>query len=372
MKVAIISDSITMTTGYATDSLIMLKGLQKRGHEVADIGLQYIGHPFQYDGINVMSGNSTADMERSIKAFRPDYVIHLRDAWIYTEFSMERYSIRDMVHQYGATLVNMTPADMQPMPVHFIDAVRKEGDFTLFETKWATDYFKKIGVDNVDYIPCGIQEGIYPIDIDRDHRPLGFPSGTMLLNVGYAVELRKLTSLVMVLLKKYLEHDPGAYAYLHTQIRSYFLNDVIQDMLRLPKEKIMFSQFNDGRSTLHGYDTDTLNQLYNMSSVYCNFASREGFGKTELEAASLGIPVLVSDFPVHREVLGNYPSVHFVKAPRILPSPWGFEYLADMNDALSIMLDLKERGFPRSKPHVEREHTHEYIAEKLEKVLERI
>ena len=372
MKVAIIGDSITMTTGYATDSLIMLKGLQKRGHEVVDIGLQYIGNPFEYDGIEVRAGNSTADIERSIKATKPDYVIHFRDAWIYTGFGYEQYTLIDRVHKYGAKLINMTPADMQPMPKVFIDAIKEEGDFTLFATKWATDYFKSIGVDNVDYIPNGVQEGIRPIEVNKAHRPLEFPSGTMMMNVGYAVELRKLTPLVMLLLKKYVPYDRTAFAYLHTQVRSYFLNDMIQEMLGLGKGRVLYSQFNDGKSTLHGYSPDTLNTLYNMSDVYCNFASREGFGKTELEAASLGIPVLVSDFPVHREVLSNYPSVHFVKAPRILPSPWTFEYFADMDNALEIMLDLKDKGFPRSKPHVEKEHTHEYIAEKLEKVLEGI
>ena len=45
--------------------------------------------------------------------------------------------------------------------------------------------------------------------------------------------------------------------------------------------------------------------------AFVSFSSYEGFGMPPLEAAALGTPVIVSDIPAHREVLGGLRGVHF-------------------------------------------------------------
>ncbi len=45
--------------------------------------------------------------------------------------------------------------------------------------------------------------------------------------------------------------------------------------------------------------------------AFVSFSSYEGFGLPPLEAAALEVPVIVSDIPAHREVLGGLAGIHF-------------------------------------------------------------
>ncbi len=59
--------------------------------------------------------------------------------------------------------------------------------------------------------------------------------------------------------------------------------------------------------TFSGIDDETLNLLYNASDVLLYPSFYEGFGFVPLEASRTGLPVVVSDIDVFKEVLGNYP-----------------------------------------------------------------
>jgi glycosyltransferase involved in cell wall biosynthesis len=59
-------------------------------------------------------------------------------------------------------------------------------------------------------------------------------------------------------------------------------------------------------------DEDTLGSLYSRASVFAFLSEYEGFGLTPLEAISAGVPALVLDTPVAREVYG--PAASYVRA----------------------------------------------------------
>lgn len=56
----------------------------------------------------------------------------------------------------------------------------------------------------------------------------------------------------------------------------------------------------------HLSDTE-MNLLYNAADLLLYPSFYEGFGYAPLEAAKVGLPVVVSDIPVFQEVLGDYP-----------------------------------------------------------------
>lgn len=61
-----------------------------------------------------------------------------------------------------------------------------------------------------------------------------------------------------------------------------------------------------GRTTLRSYVTDeVLDGLYAGAGVFAFLSDYEGFGLTPLEALSAGVPILVGDTPVAREVYGD-------------------------------------------------------------------
>ncbi len=59
--------------------------------------------------------------------------------------------------------------------------------------------------------------------------------------------------------------------------------------------------------TFTGIDDQTMNLLYNASDVLLYPSFYEGFGFVPLEASKTGLPVVVSEIEIFREVLGNYP-----------------------------------------------------------------
>ncbi|MBN1878730.1 glycosyltransferase family 4 protein [bacterium] len=116
-----------------------------------------------------------------------------------------------------------------------------------------------------------------------------------ILSVG-TVEPRK----NMALLIRAFKHSADLFPDLHLVIAGKPSSGMLQ------VEKAIEESGLNNRVYLCGYvDLDTLVNLY-RGSIAAVFPSwEEGFGFPPLEAAACGIPVLASDIPVHREVLGD-------------------------------------------------------------------
>lgn len=367
MRIGILSDIITFSTGYAQVTKNLLYNLKNHGHEVVNFALQYQGFPISINGVMVYSASVPEIMRKSFMAAKCDYIIHLRDNWVYTPFNaIGEYHLINMAHEAGSKLINYTPLQNCPVPEDLKKSFREDGDFTLTMTKWSLDYIRLLGVDNSDYLYHGVDPAFQPVHEEK--RPFNLPDGTMLMHTGYSLDYRKMTPLVLMTLKKYLRYDESAFAYMHTQIRGFYANDVIASSLGLPHDRVIFP------STIitNALSAEDYNRVLNATNVYMNLSASEGFGMTELEAASLGIPTLVTDFPIHREILSVFPNVRFVRSKQEMPTLWGFEWLADTDDAVEKIMKLKDRGFRRQKHPVPSEYQWENITFRLEKIMEGI
>lgn len=84
-----------------------------------------------------------------------------------------------------------------------------------------------------------------------------------------------------------------------------------------------------GRVRFLGFVTDTnLAWLYRNAAVFVTLSRDEGFGLTPLEAAAAGCPIVASDIPPHREVLGAMATFVPLDAPPgqvagVIDSVWG-------------------------------------------------
>ena len=372
MRIGIYSDTAGLTTGYGQQSMLFLMELKKRGHEVFSYGIQYVGFPITVNGITIYPASTDEEFRRSINMSKPDVVISSRDLWQYSSFNAYgEHHLIGIVHDAGAKLVNFSPIQVVPMPKAIDEVIEKDGDFTLFSSRYALKHFQGKGHDRIGYLPYCIDPRYQKVDISRYDRPYGLPKGsTMLMNVGYALDPRKQTPLVLKLLSDYRQYDPTAFAYMHTLPRSYYANDVFQENLGLPKGSVIFKHYTDAGNNVHDAEVTMMNQLYNSADVFINLASSEGFGLPAVEAASLGIPVMVTDTPVHREVLGMYKSVRFIKSYQWIPSVWWFEYMPDMDVAFETLMKIKDTEFRKEKPYVFHEHTPSAVIDMLEKVLE--
>lgn len=71
------------------------------------------------------------------------------------------------------------------------------------------------------------------------------------------------------------------------------------------KEQIYRIKNKDRVKALGRVSDEELNFLYNASNLFCLPSLHEGFGLTALEAAACGTPVVCSDIPTLREVMGQ-------------------------------------------------------------------
>lgn len=368
MRIGILSDLISFTTGYAQITRNLLSQLKARGHEVVNFALQYQGLPVEIGGVKIYSAIVPEVMARSFLSAKCEYIIHLRDNWVYTPFNqVGEYHIINQAHQAGSKLINYTPLHNYPVPAAMKKTFSEDGDFTITMSKWSLDYIHSLGISNADYLYHGIDPGFKLLNMEK--RPYNLPDGTMLMHTSYSIDYRKMTPLILLTLKKYLAYDESAFVYMHTQPRGFYANDIIAASLGLPQDRVIFSSL---PAFAYAYPMEIYNNILNAASVYLNLSAAEGFGMTELEAASLGIPTLVTDFPIHREILAGFPSVKYVKSKKELPTVWGFEWLADTDDAVNKLIKLRDAGFKRSKPTLPEKYRWENIAIRLEKILGRI
>ena len=94
--------------------------------------------------------------------------------------------------------------------------------------------------------------------------------------------------------------NPGPYSYL-TTIDFYFnATDRLQVACRLAAKAMA-----DGKRMLVYAPDAELDELYSRAKVFVFLSEYEGFGLTPLEALSAGVPIVVLDTPVAREVYGS-------------------------------------------------------------------
>jgi glycosyltransferase involved in cell wall biosynthesis len=129
------------------------------------------------------------------------------------------------------------------------------------------------------------------------------PREPLVLYVGSLFNRRRLPQLIEVFARG--AHDiPGARLV------------IVGDDRTWPREDLAATVAAKGLSTrvelLNYVDDATLGSLYSRATVFAFLSEYEGFGLTPLEAISAGVPALVLDTPVAREVYG--PAASYVRA----------------------------------------------------------
>lgn len=97
-----------------------------------------------------------------------------------------------------------------------------------------------------------------------------------------------------------------------------------------------------------GYIPETkMPWLYNACDIYLHPSRYEGFGLPALEAMACGLPVLSSDIPASREVLGES-AVYVPHWDALGPDGWA-ETVSAMVESRTICQDLAAEGIKRAK-----------------------
>lgn len=147
---------------------------------------------------------------------------------------------------------------------------------------------------------------VVPLGLSRREVPLTQAREPMVLFVGSIFRRRHVDTLIDVFVNDVAPAVPGSRLEIVGENRLYPAADPAAVLRGAPPDLA-------ARVTLRSYvDEGTLLELYSRATVFAFLSEYEGFGFTPLEALAAGVPPVVLDTPVAREVYG--------RAARYVPS----------------------------------------------------
>lgn len=369
MKVMFYADAPTLTTGYGIVSYRLGKELIKRGIEVGWASIQYItGRPIDYEGGKIYAGDMVS-MAQNLRDFKPDILLHIRDNWVFLPNRFQQpYSFKRFWDRYGFKQVNYTPVQSEPLPPDFIETIEGEAHFTFTMTKWGRDVLIRQGVnaDKVEYLYHGVDRSEFKnLNIKDSHE------GKRFIFVGGNYDYRKnLPNLIQAFAKyREISGDKESKLYLHCAPTGAYYLPVILKKFKLSSGEVMFKD-DEGIANLgYGVETGKLNALYNWADVYITMTVAEGFDMPVLEAESVGLPVILTELPVHRELFSRFNRTYFVRSRKLYPMVWGYEWLSYVDSAVELMLKV-EGGIRDRNPELFKEFDWSNIADRFLKVID--
>lgn len=307
-----------------------------------------------------LSNNSNAFghwiFDYALLDFKPDIVIDIRDFWnmFYQEISPLRHYFKWII----CPTYDSTPQKISTMNMF------KNADNLMFHTNWAKQDVENsiIKLKNIgDIASDSVDSSIF--------KPLNNPRNSLFGNkfvIGSVMrnQKRKLIYDLLFTISKLKQNNKPIVLYLHTSfpdqsswnIPSILLELNIQDIVyftyKCSKCQYYFPSLFHGMSTIchhcgsecsmtnpnNGINQIELNEIYNMFDLYIQYATCEGFGIPQVEAASAGVPVVSIDHGAMSEVCnllgGHTVNVstsfrdHEIEADRVYP---------DNNDTINII-----------------------------------
>ena len=342
MKIAIFGDAPTIGSGYGVVALYLGRELIKRGVEVAWMPLQYSGGTeLQFEGGYIYAGDMFS-VEDGVRRFKPDYLMHIRDNWVFTKsFFQQPYSFKQLWDRYNIKQINYTPVQAAPVPQEFIDSLKNEAHLTFVTTKWARDYFITEGIEEkkVDYLYHGVDRDVFKSlkipNVDNTTKRFIF--------MGANYDYRKNMPFLLKAFKKYKEvsGDEKSQLYIHCNLSGHYHMPSFMRILKFKPEEILFKPSQTIRNYGVGMPHRELGVLYNWANIYVTATISEGFDIPVLEAESVGLPVVLTEFPVHRELFSRFRRTNFVKSYNDYATVWGFEWMPDMDDFVEKMIKVE-------------------------------
>ena len=352
MKIAFVSDHINFPTGYGVYTRNLMLQLRARGHECIEFALQWPGAPTESEGFAIYPGANAGLIERGLDIAKPDVLIHVRDSWVFIQrFFATPYHFWPMCKARGIAFVAATPIQSFPVPPELAATVTTEADLTIVQAECEKKALTDLGAppDRVGVLYHGVERSVFRPG-PGERAPLGLPpQGPMLLTVGTNTERKNLPGNLLVL-SRLLAQYPAAFLYLHTPPSGFFALDCHTRVLGLTGKGKVWIPPDRGNAqvALWSEDSQGLANAYRTADVFLSTTFAEGFGAPTLEAIASGLPVVITDTPIHRELWGEFPGVSFIPSKKELPTPWGWDWIVDMDRAVELTAKALASGKPKT------------------------
>jgi len=146
----------------------------------------------------------------------------------------------------------------------------------------------------------------------------------------------------------------------------------IESVFKIPRGRVRYSK---NLTSFVPLDYEELVQIYQLMNVFVSASSGESFSLPHLEASACARPVITTDLPAIREILGDLPI--YVRVSDHITIEWGNLRLCDIDDLREKMLDLyydrdKGKKIGLQLSNRAREYTWDRAVDQLTRAIEKV
>jgi len=314
------SDVIYAGTGFSEELRNILFRLVQTGeYEVYWIGLQHVG--FDVDvpdmmfpdlrqigaSIRMVSGMGPTELygvsgfKRCFDRIAPDLFMMMGDPKHFVPYVK-------LKKKMYFPLILYTTLDGLPIPFTWKKTF-SGSNVNLAMTEWAMLEFMKAKIPMGGYIHHGVNWQWFTtndVEKQRLRRHFGINEETTLFINWDVNQFRKRLDALLRCWRDFKPESKNAKLFLHTD-SSCFLGFNLENLMEqynIPRETVLLPEDVYGRRKYFGQGEpiDFHRKMCALGDVYVSTTGGEGFGKTGLEAMSLGMPVIITDYSACSEV----------------------------------------------------------------------
>lgn len=323
-KLLVISRLPGLKKGYAiTLSSIYKQQILQSHYEVHHLAWHYYEAPFVDQGVHIYPDNKDAIkdpdyLKALIYAIQPDVILLHADAHFFIPYLPTLQAWKGPV--VGWFTVDYEQA-RNPSPIVNVlqrcQRVLGLADFGLSQMQ--KDYSGPVGK-----VPLGVDTRYFkPVDYAEKYAlrqqwevPLEACLFLVVANNFWRKGVEYAVQSFFEYCQQYPEAGANSFLYLHTE-RTVELAEQIR-ALNLTQKVLITPDYHPIKQPL---STAKLSELYQLSDIFLLTTLGEGFGMTLLEAQATGLPIIVSDNSVTREVTQN--NALFIPCPGRVPGKTG-------------------------------------------------
>lgn len=346
-KILFVTEASFLNSGYATYAHYILRELSKNpNYEVAEFATFVHPNDTRINSItgwkvypnippipveeygewakNVQNQFGAALFNNVILDFEPDVVCTHSDWW------MQKF-INDSPYRSHFKYIWMAPCDAVPQNIEWLeDMIRCDGVLTY--TDWAKAEIEKSSPNVKVYASAApsAQDFFQPLNKEALKQHLGIDPNSKFIGTVMRNQVRKLFPDLFYSFRKFLDETKSKdiYLYCHTSYPdgSWRIPELIQEYGIADKTlftyicqncKYVFPAFYSDITTCKqcgqisacmpatsfGVPSQTLAHIYNLFDLYVQYASNEGFGISQVEAAACGVPIMSVDYSAMSDVV---------------------------------------------------------------------
>lgn len=316
MRVAILSDSPFLCTGYSNQAKLLAKYLVEKGHEVHFLANAYNGQPvtyskledgteFKYKIYGQMTPYFSGEMSALMKQIKPDVFFILLDTFMLHGNPRNPSAGWFLnVDTSPARTIFWFPSDGGGRLPLACELILQKIDKPVAMSRFGQKQVKDIHNINAGFIPHGTEPDRFYRLPEEQRGALKAKwglSGKFVIGSVFRNQPRKNPDRYFKTFNLIKDKIPNAVFLLHTDPNDPAAQIMLQNQIARYnlENRVRFT----GMSAMKGFDWAQMNEVYNLFDVFYLPTSGEGFGIPIIEAMSCEVPVVATSYTTTPELI---------------------------------------------------------------------